>query len=65
MIAFCGTLRRDFINSYLSLPIFFLGTRKLKYNYVFENEIKNRYGDVWTSTDNDRNVSVASSDCFI
>lgn len=34
------------------------GTRKLKYNYVFENEIKNRYGDVWTSTDNDRNIVV-------
>lgn len=60
MTAFYGTLLH-YIEILSTIVIICLGTRKLKYNYVFENEIKNRYGDVWTSTDNDKNVSVASS----
>lgn len=64
MTAFYGTLLH-YIEISSTIVIIFLGTRKLKYNYVFENEIKNRYGDVWTSTDNDRNVSVASSNSLI
>lgn len=60
MTEFYGTLLH-YIEILSTIVIICLGTRKLKYNYVFENEIKNRYGDVWTSTDNDRNVSVASS----
>lgn len=64
MTAFYGTLLH-YIEISSTIVIIFLGTRKLKYNYVFENEIKNRYGDIWTSTDNDRNVSVASSNSLI
>ena len=39
------------------------GTRRLKHNFVFRNEINSRYSDLLTSTDEDKNVSVTSINC--
>ncbi|XP_056021406.1 poly(A)-specific ribonuclease PNLDC1-like isoform X2 [Ostrea edulis] len=34
------------------------GTRKLKYNFVFQNELRSRFEGIWTSMDEDRNLVV-------
>ncbi|XP_061188367.1 poly(A)-specific ribonuclease PNLDC1-like [Saccostrea echinata] len=34
------------------------GARKIKYNYVFQNELRSRFKDIWTSTDGDKNLVV-------